>query len=201
MAADCEIAVVLGSPTPPGRFHTALRWLLEMASTEFPDRRIRLVDLRELGPYLVDGTPLSGYSDAVQQAVESVTGAKAVILASPIFRASYTGLLKDFLDLLPVDALMGKPVGIAGMGATRDHYLALENQLRPVLAWFGALVTPVAAYLRSDHFSEGQLGAEGQNELGSLLRCLVGLIDGLPAGALGPSPLAARYLQPAPSKG
>ena len=148
----CKIVVVVGAPTPPGRFHSALEWLIETGRADFPDVEFDMINLRDAGAYLVDGRPMEQYSPELQEAVTKVMAASGVILASPVFRASFTGLLKDFLDLLPVDSLFSKPVAIVGMGATRDHYLALENQLRPVLAWFGALVLPVAASLRSDHF-------------------------------------------------
>ena len=78
-------------------------------------------------------------------------------MASPVYRGSYTGALKNLLDLTPVDALRNKPVGIVAMGATLHHYLGVDGQLRAVLAWFGALVLPTSVYLESSHFKDGQL--------------------------------------------
>ena len=65
--------------------------------------------------------------------------ADAVILASPVYRGSFTGALKNLLDHLPIEALTGKPVGIVAMGATNHHYLGVDWHLRDVLAWFGAI--------------------------------------------------------------
>ena len=47
---------------------------------------------------------------------------------------------------------MGKVCGLVGMGATDHHYLAVDTQLGPVLAWFGAHLVPVAVYLQSRQF-------------------------------------------------
>jgi hypothetical protein len=64
--------------------------------------------------------------------------ARAVVFAAPVYRASYPGVLKNLLDLLPVEALRAKPVGILAMGASAHHYLGVDTHLRAVLAWFGA---------------------------------------------------------------
>ena len=198
MTAGRDIAIVLGSPTPPGRLYSAIGWLMQEAEADEGTFKPWLIDLRELGPLLVDGRPPEAYGDAVAEAVHGVKEAAGVILVSPIFRASYTGLLKDFLDLLPVDALMSKPVGIVGMGASREHFLALESQLRPMLAWFGCLTLPIAAYLRNDHFADGQLGEEGRGELLGLYSYLTRLMSVLPDDLEAtPMPQAARYLKPA----
>ena len=87
----------------------------------------------------------------------AIAAADAVLLASPVYRASFTGALKNLLDLTPVEALRAKPVGIVAMGATLHHYLGVDWQLRAVLAWFGALVVPTSVYLESGHFQDGQL--------------------------------------------
>ncbi|MCH7621423.1 MAG: NAD(P)H-dependent oxidoreductase [Chloroflexi bacterium] len=74
------------------------------------------------------------------------------LIATPIYRAAFTGALKNLLDLVPVEGLMGKVCGLVGMGATDHHYLAVDTQLGPVLAWFGAHLVPVAVYLQSRQF-------------------------------------------------
>ena len=84
-----------------------------------------------------DGRPPEQYGDDTASIVARVGAADAVILASPVYRGSFTGALKNLLDHLPVDALAGKPVGIVAMGASAHHYLGVDWHLRDVLAWFG----------------------------------------------------------------
>ena len=74
----------------------------------------------------------------VGKVVEQVIAADMYLIATPIFRASFSASLKNLLDLVPVEGLMGKPCGLIGMGATDHHYLAIDTQLRPELSWFGA---------------------------------------------------------------
>ena len=90
---------------------------------------------------------------------------------------------------------MGKVCGLVGMGATDHHYLAVDTQLRPVLAWFGAHVAPVAVYLQSRQFQEGRLAdPEAISSLEALADAVVAMRQAAAkqGGMMGPSPLAAR---------
>ena len=183
-----------GAVTAPGRLHHALLMALEAASgTEEPVT----TELLHLGDYRVsfaDGRAPEDFCDDTGTVVQQVMAADMLIIGTPIFRASYTGALKNLLDLLPVEALMGKVCGLIGMGATDHHYLAVDTQLRPVLNWFGAQIVPTSVYLQSRHFESGRLtdpaGIEG---LRALTRAVVAMGEGLKRveGAAGPPPLAA----------
>lgn len=79
------------------------------------------------------------YADAaIARAVQAVADADAIVIATPIYKASYTGLLKAFLDLLPQDGLAGKLVLPLATGGGHAHTLALDYALRPVLHALGA---------------------------------------------------------------
>ncbi len=86
-------------------------------------------------------------SPAIQQAVQEISTADAVIVASPVYKASYTGLLKALLDLLPQKGLTGKPVLPLFIGGTIAHFLSIDYALKPVLSSLGArhLLTGVFA--------------------------------------------------------
>ena len=79
-------------------------------------------------------SPTAGRSISSAMTARASSGrsptADAVLMASPVYRGSYTGALKNLLDLTPVDALRNKPVGIVAMGATLHHYLGVDGQLR-----------------------------------------------------------------------
>jgi len=75
---------------------------------------------------------------AIRHALLAVADADVVIIATPIYKASYSGVLKAFLDLLPADALRGKTVLPLATGGSVSHLLALEYALKPVLAALGA---------------------------------------------------------------
>jgi FMN reductase len=116
----------------------------------------QVVDLCGLARRLLLPEP----SSAVEDALEQVTAADLVVVASPTFKGTYTGLLKVFLDRLPHRALAGTiALPVLVMGAPQ-HALAVEVHLRPLLVELGATVpTPGLAVL------ESQLG-----DLDSVLR-------------------------------
>lgn len=70
---------------------------------------------------------------AIKRAIEAVASAQAIVIATPVYKASYSGVLKAFLDLLPQDGLAGKVVLPIATGGTQSHMLALDYALRPVL--------------------------------------------------------------------
>ncbi|NEB74934.1 NADPH-dependent FMN reductase [Streptomyces sp. SID14478] len=74
----------------------------------------------------------------VARAVDLVARADALIVASPVYKAAYSGVLKTFLDLLPQYALHGKPVLPLATGGSPAHVLAVDYALRPVLTSLGA---------------------------------------------------------------
>ncbi|MEU8247815.1 NAD(P)H-dependent oxidoreductase [Nonomuraea sp. NPDC048916] len=106
-----------------------------------------LIDLSALGPHLLAATP----SPAVEVALELVAGADLLVVASPTYKGTYTGLLKAFLDRLRPDALAGTvALPLLVMGDPR-HALAVEVHFRPLLVELGAGVpTPGLALVESD---------------------------------------------------
>jgi FMN reductase len=74
----------------------------------------------------------------IAAAVAAVTEADAIIIATPVYKAAYSGLLKVFLDLLPQDAFTGKLILPIASGGSLAHALAIDYALRPVLASLNA---------------------------------------------------------------
>lgn len=71
---------------------------------------------------------------AVIEAIAQVAEADAIVIGTPVYKASFSGALKVFLDLLPQDGLTGKLVLPLATGGSQSHMLALDYALRPVLA-------------------------------------------------------------------
>lgn len=186
------LLAIHGTVTRPGRLYQAVQVALSGVEGEGSPS----IETLHLGDYRVsfaDGRPLSDYEDDTQEVVERVISADMCLIATPVFRASFTGALKNLLDQVPVEGLRGKACGLIGMGATDHHYLSVDTQLRPVLAWFGAHVVPGMVYLQSRHFQDGQLSdPQAIADLQSLAGSVVALHSALKEGGLsGPAPLAA----------
>ena len=89
---------------------------------------------------------------ALTEAVASVQGADAVVVVTPTINASFSGLLKSFLDVLPPDALRSVPVTIAATGGTQRHTLVLDQAVRPMLGYQRAIVLPSCLYVTADEW-------------------------------------------------
>ena len=183
-----------GTVTNPGRLHQALESALAAAAAHDSSITTELLHLGDHQISFADGRPPEAYGDDTEKVFEQVTSADMYIIATPIFRASFTGALKNLLDHIPVEGMMGKACGLIGMGATDHHYLTVDTQLRPVLAWFGAHLVPGQVYLKSQHFQDGKLAEpEAIAGLETLGRSVIALHKSLAGNAesAGPPPLAA----------
>ena len=191
MADAATLLMVVGAATPPGRLAAAIAVAAEAARTA--GVAVDILNLAETRTEICDGRPLEAYGKATRQAVGRIAAAAAVLIAAPVYRASFPGVLKNLLDIVPVEALQNKPVGIVAMGGSPHHYLAVDSQLRAVLAWFGALVAPTGVYLTGGDFRDGRLTSDSaRNDLAALTGTLITLMRLDPA-SLGPLPLAAKF--------
>jgi FMN reductase len=189
-----RLLAIVGSVTPPGRLLNATRWLLDSTSASRKDVEVELINLADKKIAFADGRPPEQYNDDTAAIIGSVRAADGVIFASPVYRGSFTGALKNLLDHLPIESLAAKPVGIVAMGATQHHFLGVDWHLRDVLAWFGALAVPTSAYLVSTDFVNGELTDSAKQDLKDLADAVVKLkeVSPRPGSFLGPRPLASR---------
>jgi FMN reductase len=86
-------------------------------------------------------------SPAIAAQADLIRQSRAVVIATPIYKAAYSGVLKSFLDLLPTRILDGKPVLPLATGGSPLHALALDYALLPVLAALGAQHTLNSVYI------------------------------------------------------
>jgi FMN reductase len=107
------------------------------------------VDLAELGPQLFDWS-----STTVKETVLGIRSCALVVVASPTYKASYTGLLKSFLDWFSTTDLLGVTVVPVMTGAGAHHALAVEVHLRPVLVELGATLPTRGLYVTEGELSE-----------------------------------------------
>jgi FMN reductase len=120
----------------------------------------------------------------ISHALGRVANATAVVVATPVCKAAYSGVLKVFLDLLPQDALAGKTVLPLATGGSPNHALALDYSLRPVLQSLGAKHIMSGIYVIDSQVSVAESGAHEVNaEIGQRLDQAVDTLvrDVLPA--------------------
>lgn len=172
-----RLLMLIGAATPPGRLAAAIVETAEALRRDARDIDIDVINLAEAKIDICDGRPLDHYGPESRHAVDRIATAAAVLIATPVYRASFPGVLKNLFDIVPVSGLQGKPVGIVATGGSTHHYLAVDTQLRQVLAWFGALVAPTAVYLTGADFGDGRLTSDSaRQDLIALAGTLVTLL-------------------------
>jgi len=144
------VAVVVGNPKPRSRtYESALTLADRLGGADL------VVDLADHASELFDWS-----SQTVDTLVEHVAGSRVVIVASPTYKATYTGLLKAFLDRFPHQGLGGVTAIPLMLGASHVHALAPEHGLRPLLVELGASVPTRGLYvLDAEHAEPGPYDA------------------------------------------
>ena len=135
-------AVVVGNPKPASRTLATATYVARELSGREADL---VVDLATLGGRLLDWQ-----DTGLASLVEEVGAADLVVVACPTYKATYTGLLKLFLDRFATDGLSGVAVPLM-LGGGPAHALAPELTLRPVLAEIGGTTVRGLYVLDSRH--------------------------------------------------
>ncbi|QKG22952.1 NADPH-dependent FMN reductase [Actinomadura verrucosospora] len=142
-----SVVALVGNPRPESRtLQIAVQAAEAVAARLGRDEAPDVVDLSALAPVLLGPAP----APEVHDALDRVAHADVLVVASPTYKAAYTGLLKVFLDRLPGGALASTvALPLLVMGDPK-HSLAVEVHLRPLLVELGATVpTPGLAFLES----------------------------------------------------
>ena len=137
---------------------TVIQKLLEEVKNNYPEIEVELLDLKDYNIQFCDGRDPSTYTGDTKKVIDLVSSADFYIIGTPIFQGSLTGALKNLFDLVPPKVFRSKVIGFAATGGTYQHYLVIENQLKPIAGYFRAFVTPGSVYVQHDHFnSQGEL--------------------------------------------
>jgi FMN reductase len=120
----------------------------------------RIFDFVDAGPGLGAAWTRDQLPLPARRMVEAIEEADALIVGSPVYKGSYTGLFKHLFDLVDPGALADKPVAVVATGGGARHALVVEHGFRPLFGFFGALQVPTAVYASEADFSDGVLTAD-----------------------------------------
>ncbi|WP_043499105.1 FMN reductase [Georgenia sp. SUBG003] len=111
------------------------------------------VELRDVAHEIVNAM-LTGFpTGALREVLEKVTGADGLVLVTPLFTTTYSGLFKSFVDVLDKDSLTDMPVLLGATGGTPRHSLALEYSMRPLLTYLRADVVTTSVFAATDDWA------------------------------------------------
>jgi FMN reductase len=153
-----DVVLISGSPSASSRTVTVLSALAaQLTEAGLTTSVLHARDLADPAP-----------------ALALIAGSKAVVVGSPIYKASLTGLLKSFLDLLPPEALKGKVAMAIATGAAPGHALAIEHELAPLLFALGADAVVRGQYFIDPDLADGRLSPAAAAALAAASSRLIG---------------------------
>ncbi|HYJ48534.1 MAG TPA: FMN reductase [Microbacterium sp.] len=156
MTQPLRIVGVSGSLREPSKTTALVRGLIEEVTAR-DEVETRLIEVATLGPLFAGALRREDVEPEIEDALRAIETADLLIVASPVYRASFTGLFKHLFDFVGQYALVGTPVLLAATGGGERHALILEHQLRPLFGFFQALTLPVGVYASDADFAGYEL--------------------------------------------
>ena len=153
MSKQFKVVAVSGSVQQPSRTLVLLKTLVARLGQQLPID-VQVIELTEIGPQLAGVLHRHALPVAVEQSLRAIENADLLIAATPVYRASYTGLFKHLFDFVHHDALKDVPVLLAATGGSDRHALVIDHQLRPLFGFFQALSLPVGVYASESDFTD-----------------------------------------------
>lgn len=154
-----RIVAVSGGLQRPSRATTLCEHLLDLIVEQVPGSP-QLVELGQLAPQLAGALWRSQLPETVERQLLAVEQADVLVVATPVYRGSYTGLFKHFFDFIDQDALVDTPILLAATGGSERHALVIDHQLRPLFSFFQARTLPLGIYATDRDFAEGRVHNE-----------------------------------------
>lgn len=138
---------IVGSKTK-----TAMLKVVAIMQEKYPEHTITLLDLAQYKVEFSDGRNYFEYEGDTKYVAETIMAADAIVIGTPTFQASIPATLKNIFDLLPVNAFRDKVVSTVVTAGTSKHYLMVEQQLKPILAYMKAHIVPTYVFIEEQDF-------------------------------------------------
>lgn len=147
-----NIVAVSGGLNTPSKTESVIQHILD-ALAKAIDIHVHFIKLSEIGPLLGGAIYRHQLPQQVQDDLAKIEAADALIVGTPVYRASFTGLFKHLFDFVEQTALVDVPVLLAASGGSERHALVLEHQLRPLFSFFQAQTLPIGVYATDKDFT------------------------------------------------
>ena len=159
MTQALKVVAVSGSLQRPSRTLALVEHLVELIGEAVPVQT-HLIELGVVGPRLAGALARNQLPADVEAEIAAVESADLLVVASPVYRATYSGLFKHFFDFVHHEALIDVPVLLAATGGSERHALMIDHQLRPLFSFFQARTLPIGVYATDKDFTHYQLTDE-----------------------------------------
>jgi FMN reductase len=153
-----RVVAVSGTLSTPSKTDALVDAILDELAEVLPIER-HVIRVSELGPLFAGALTRDQLDDRVERELRAIESADLLIAASPVYRASFTGLFKHLFDFVEQYALVDTPVLLAATGGSERHALILEHSMRPLFGFFQALTLPLGVYAHASDFTDRRVTA------------------------------------------
>ncbi|WP_329741391.1 FMN reductase [Dyella sp. A6] len=167
MTRPLRVVSVSGGLQRPSKAIALTEHLLQLLGEQLPCEQ-HLVEVGQLAPQFAGAVRRSQVPAAVERELVAVERADVLVVTTPVYRGSYTGLFKHFFDLIKQDALTDTPVLLAATGGSERHTLIIDHQLRPLFSFFQARTLPLGVYATDKEFVDFRVHDEALLQRASL---------------------------------
>ena len=164
---NISIVAVSGSLHSPSKTTVLVHEILEGFATALRsgagndlEVETHLIELSDIGREFSGALSRDDLSPVAEDALRRIESATLLIVASPVYRASFTGLFKHVFDFVGQYALIDKPVLLAATGGSDRHALIIEHQFRPLFSFFQAITLPIGVYASDTDFVDYRIDSQ-----------------------------------------
>lgn len=147
-----------GSFNSPSKTRALVEEAVDRAAERF-NVPAETYDLNDFGIDLGYARSFADLGEVSRTIIDRIVQARALVIATPVYKGSYPGLFKHLIDLIDPSWLAGKPVLLAATGGGEKHALIIEHQLRPLFAFFEAQTLATGVYVSERDFANGRLAS------------------------------------------
>lgn len=158
-----NILGIVGSKSNPSNTRSAVEVALQAAAEEF-DVNTEILHFADFNIETADGRKLDEYTGDTAETVDLIISSDAFIIGTPVYRGSYSGLLKNLFDLIPRGKWQSpeapfenRPVGFIATGATDHHFLSISHELGPIASFFGSYPVGSGVYVNHEQVEDHQI--------------------------------------------
>ncbi|AUT76223.1 FMN reductase [Paraburkholderia hospita] len=152
MSNRLKVVAVSGGLQRPSRTLVVVKRVLAALGDAVPVDT-HLVELGQIASSLAGAVHRAQVPVDVEAHIKAIESADLLVVGSPVYRASYTGLFKHLFDLVHHEALFDVPVLLAATGGSDRHALVIDHQLRPLFSFFQARTLPIGVYASEVDFN------------------------------------------------
>lgn len=155
-----------GNVRRPSRSRTLVETVMDRIATRQASDTIdtQVFDVTDVMPDLGQVTDTAKLPARVERVIARLAQADALVVGTPVYKGSYSGLFKHFFDLIEPRRLLGLPVVLTATGGGDRHALVVEHQLRPLFGFFSAHTIATSIYASDRDFVDGEIRSEALDQ-------------------------------------